>query len=146
MTRQARIATAKSCIDAMLVSDSAGLSECLAPDIVMIPPLPSYDRLRLIGRDNVVRGLISMCEAEYTSPRADYLNVVADENTVVIEWIISATIRSSGAPYKNWYCFIFAFEGDLIGEIREYADTAYGERSLGTLPADTITRMANRND
>jgi uncharacterized protein len=53
----------------------------------------------------------------------------ADGNVVVVEERMRATL-ASGLPYDNDYCFVFELEGGKIRRVREYMDTAKGDRMI----------------
>lgn len=50
--------------------------------------------------------------------------VLEQGNIVVIEATSLAALKS-GKTYANRYAFVIRFEGSLIGEVREYSDTAH---------------------
>lgn len=60
---------------------------------------------------------------------ADIHHVHIDRDTVFIEFTGRAA-TSKGRVYENSYCFVFAYEGDRVIEIREYMDTMYADRIL----------------
>ena len=67
----------------------------------------------IVGRDQIARS------------RGFY----ADGNIVVIEQRLRATL-ANGNAYDNDYCFVFELENDLIRRVREYMDTAKGNRMV----------------
>ena len=67
----------------------------------------------IVGRDQIARS------------RGFY----ADGNIVVIEQRLRATL-ANGNAYDNDYCFVLELENDLIRRVREYMDTAKGNRMV----------------
>lgn len=61
--------------------------------------------------------------------RVEYRGVHADHDVVVVEQTMSATL-ANGRHYQNDYCFVFELEDGLIKRVREYMDTARGERAI----------------
>lgn len=60
----------------------------------------------------------------------DLRTVVADGDTVVVEWSQSAR-TPAGAPYDDkGHCLVFEVSGGQIRSVREYLDTAYAKRVL----------------
>ena len=53
----------------------------------------------------------------------------AANGTVVVEETMSATL-ADGRPYVNDYCFVFELRDGLIRHVREYMDTARGNRMV----------------
>ena len=53
----------------------------------------------------------------------------ADGNIVVIEQRLRATL-ANGNAYDNDYCFVLELENGLIRRVREYMDTAKGNRMV----------------
>jgi uncharacterized protein len=53
----------------------------------------------------------------------------ADGNIVVIEQCLRAT-PANGNAYDNDYCFVVELENGLIRRVREYMDTATGNRMV----------------
>ncbi|MEJ7635252.1 nuclear transport factor 2 family protein [Aeromicrobium sp.] len=62
----------------------------------------------------------------------DFTNIVAAGSTVVVEETMSATL-ADGSDYVNDYCLIFELDGDRIRRVREYMDTARGNRQVRNL-------------
>ncbi len=62
----------------------------------------------------------------------DFTNIVAAGSTVIVEETMSATL-ADGNDYVNDYCLIFELDGDRIRRVREYMDTARGNRQVHNL-------------
>jgi len=58
---------------------------------------------------------------------AEFRGAYADGNIVVIEQRLRATL-ANGNAYDNDYCFVLELENGLIRRVREYMDTAKGNR------------------
>jgi uncharacterized protein len=59
----------------------------------------------------------------------DFRGVYADGNVVIIEQRMGATL-ANGKAYDNDYCFVFEVKDGLIHRVREYMDTAKGNRMV----------------
>ncbi|MFI0447932.1 nuclear transport factor 2 family protein [Actinomadura sp. 6N118] len=57
----------------------------------------------------------------------------ADGDRVIVEETMSATL-ANGNTYVNDYCFVFELRGGLIHRVREYMDTARGQRMVFSDP------------
>lgn len=53
----------------------------------------------------------------------------ADGDRVVVEETMTATL-ADGNHYANDYCFVFELRDGLIHRVREYTDTARGNRMI----------------
>ena len=54
--------------------------------------------------------------------RFDYQGCLADEQLVILQFVMSAT-TAAGDAYENDYCMVFRVEDGLISEVWEYFDT-----------------------
>jgi uncharacterized protein len=63
----------------------------------------------------------------------DFRGVYADGNVVIVEERMRATLRN-GNDYDNDYCFVFEVQDGLIRRVREYMDTAKGNRMVFGAP------------
>jgi ketosteroid isomerase-like protein len=60
---------------------------------------------------------------------AEFRGFYADGNMVVIEQRLRAKLPNGNA-YDNDYCFVLELENGLIHRVREYMDTAKGNRTV----------------
>ena len=58
-----------------------------------------------------------------------FIAMLADGDQVVVEERMKATLVN-GRPYELDYCFIFTLRDGLIARVREYMDTANGNRQV----------------
>jgi uncharacterized protein len=63
----------------------------------------------------------------------DFRGVYADGNIVIVEERMRATLRN-GNDYDNDYCFVFEVQNGHIRRVREYLDTAKGNRMVFGAP------------
>ena len=56
--------------------------------------------------------------------------LTADEDRVAAELQIRGKAAAGGAPYENWYHFLFRIRDGRIVEIREHLDSLYAFRTL----------------
>jgi uncharacterized protein len=61
--------------------------------------------------------------------QVEFRGFYADGDTVVVEERMSAVL-ANGRRYENDYCFVFELKQGLIERVREYMDTARGERAI----------------
>jgi ketosteroid isomerase-like protein len=87
----------------------------------------------LIGRDQIARIFATEIRKLFVADvAAEIRGFYADGNVVVIEQRLRATL-ANGNAYDNDYCFVLELENGLIRRVREYMDTAKGNRMvLGT--------------
>lgn len=77
------------------------------------------------GRDAVL-DLVRMRSYQVGSTRWRNQHVLYDEEegVVVLHTNLEAT-TNAGLDYDNPYCLLYRFEGDVVAEVWEHADTAY---------------------
>jgi ketosteroid isomerase-like protein len=84
----------------------------------------------IIGREEIARMFGSkIWKLFIANVRADVRGLYGDGDVVVLEQRMHATLRSGNA-YDNDYCFVLQLENGLIRRVREYMDTAKGNRLL----------------
>jgi uncharacterized protein len=96
----------------------------------------------IVGREQIGRMFgTEVWKLFATDVAADIRGVYADGNTVVIEQRLRATL-ANGNPYDNDYCFVLGLKDGLIRRVREYMDTAKGNRMVfGTDGNADATRL-----
>jgi ketosteroid isomerase-like protein len=57
-------------------------------------------------------------------------SLTADEDRVAAELVIRSRAAAGGAPYENWYHFLFRIRDGKIVQIREHLDSLYAFRAL----------------
>jgi ketosteroid isomerase-like protein len=84
----------------------------------------------LIGRDQIARMFGTEVRKLFVADvAAEFRGCYADGNIVVIEQRLRATL-ANGNAYDNDYCFVVELENGLIRRVREYMDTATGNRMV----------------
>jgi ketosteroid isomerase-like protein len=84
----------------------------------------------IIGRDQIARMFGTEVRKLFVADvSAEFRGFYADGDIVVIEQRLRATL-ATGNAYENDYCFILELEDGLIGRVREYMDTAKGNRMV----------------
>jgi ketosteroid isomerase-like protein len=87
----------------------------------------------MIGAHEIARFLTDELPRLYVKDvDIDFTNFIATGTTVVVEETMTATL-ADGSSYINEYCFIFELDGDRIRRVREYMDTAHGNRQMCNL-------------
>jgi uncharacterized protein len=82
----------------------------------------------MIGRQQIARLIGTQIWQLFTANVAiDFRGVYADGHIVVVEERMRATL-SNGNAYDNDYCFVFEVKDGLVHRVREYMDTAKGNR------------------
>jgi len=82
------------------------------------------------GREEIARMFATEIRKLFVADvSADFRGFYADGNVVVIEQRLRATL-ANGNAYDNDYCFVLEFESGLIRRVREYMDTAKGNRMV----------------
>jgi ketosteroid isomerase-like protein len=84
----------------------------------------------MVGREQIARLLGTEIWKLFTANVAvDFRSVHAAGNVVVVEQRLHATL-ANGNTYENDYCFVFEVKGGLVHRVREYMDTAKGNRMV----------------
>ncbi len=132
---------ARAFLDAMVVGDAAAMEATLAEDAAMVLPRPTMSGRAFAGRENLLTALVGL-NARYESPRAEYGTVLAGPDAVAVEWCLTASLVSNGAPYEQFYGWFFDIRDGRITEIREYMDTEYGLRMSDAASSGVLARHA----
>jgi ketosteroid isomerase-like protein len=140
-TQEQTEALVRRFLDGVLAADAGAITATLADGARLVLPRPTMAGRVIEGSENLADALVGLM-AMYESPRSSYGTVVADGPHAVAEWRLSATIRSSGIPYEQFYCWVFDVDGDRIAEVREYIDTLYGTAVMGENAASTVDAHA----
>ena len=125
-------------IEGILNRDAELLRKHLASDAVFQLPLPAFEGKAIRGLDNIVPVFSTMRASNYTNAQGKIFSIVSSGDRVIIEWIVSSTVKATGAAYKSWYCFSYRLEHGKVAEALQYADTAYGRDMLGEGPTKAV--------
>jgi ketosteroid isomerase-like protein len=84
----------------------------------------------IVGKDQIARMFATEVRKLFVADvAAEFHGFYADGNIVVIEQRLRATL-ANGNAYDNDYCFVLELENGLIRRVREYMDTAKGNRMI----------------
>jgi ketosteroid isomerase-like protein len=124
--------TVQRYLDALMAGDIDVVRACFAEDATwsMHGDLPIAGPWK--GRDAIVDDFLQQLGATLFEPgsqRFEFPLLVAEGDTVVLEWRVHARSRV-GADYENEYCGVFVVEEGRISEVREYMDTRSAARVL----------------
>src|SRR5947209_2306552 len=124
--------TVQRYLDALVAGDSAVIRDSFAEDAVwsMHGDLPIAGPWR--GRDAIVDDFLTEVGGALFEPGTvtfEFPLLVADGDTVVLEWRVHARTRA-GTQYDNEYCGVFIVRDGKICEVREYLDTRYAAQKL----------------
>src|SRR5262245_21894165 len=76
-----------------------------------------------VGRQQLVEDALTPQRAKLAGPPTPtVLRMIAEGDTVVIEWVGKATTKS-GKPYNNSYCYVVQIENGKIIRGTAYLDT-----------------------
>ena len=76
-----------------------------------------------VGRRQLVENALKPQRAKLTGPPTPVVkNMIAEGNTVVIQWMGRGTTRT-GQPYNNTYCYVVQLENGKITRGTAYLDT-----------------------
>lgn len=128
-------------LEAMSNADADGQARCLAPDAVT----NTKGFAQVSGRrtrDMMIATTAAFKDIVPTGFRPRIDKVVAEGDTVVIEWEGNAVLRN-GQPYANQYVFIFAFRDGLITQLNEYFCTVLADTTILPLLAEQSAGMAH---
>jgi len=124
--------TVQRYLDALVAGDMATIRDSFTEDATwsMHGDLPIAGPWK--GRDATVDDFLTEVGNELYEPGTvtfDFPLLIAEGDTVVLEWHVHARARS-GTPYENQYCGVFDCRDERIHEVREYLDTRYAARTL----------------
>ncbi len=122
---------------ALASRDPARIAAMFAADAEWIAPNGNATAVALngpshmIGRDQIAKSLGSDIWKLFAADvKVEFRGVYADGDiVVVVEHRMQATLANRSA-YDNDYCFVFEVENGLIRRVREYMDTAKGQRMI----------------
>jgi hypothetical protein len=84
----------------------------------------------MVGREQIARMFGSEIWKLFAADVCvDFQGLHADAHAVILEQRMRATLRNGNA-YDNDYCFVLELENGLIRRVREYMDTAKGNRMV----------------
>jgi ketosteroid isomerase-like protein len=84
----------------------------------------------ITGRDQIAGMFATKIRKLFVADvAADFRGCYVDGDTVVIEQRLRATL-ANGNAYDNDYCFVLELKNGLIHRVREYMDTAKGNRKV----------------
>jgi ketosteroid isomerase-like protein len=130
-------------LHAMSAGDADGQAACLTPDAFTITKgFAGVSGQR--NRETMLATVEAFRDIVPTGFREKILRVVAEGDTVVIEWEGDALL-SNGTPYGNQYVFIFTFRDGLICQLNEYFCTVLADKAILPLLAQKSKEMAHGN-
>jgi len=102
--------------------DAKFLGEVLADnfEFEMMGRLPGIAPMR--GKDPFIAGIIKTMAAMFPKGLNLKIHTVIAEGPHVAIQAESDTVASTGKKYANRYHFYFRFDGDKLGQVREYND------------------------
>ncbi|MEW9856793.1 nuclear transport factor 2 family protein [Novosphingobium sp. M1R2S20] len=130
-------------LTAMSEGDSSAQAECLADDATTV----THGFAQVSGtrnRDTMLATVAAFNEIVPTGFRPTFHKVVAEGDTVFVEWEGNAVL-SNGTPYCNQYVFIFTFADGRIRRIDEYFCTVLADTTILPLLAEKSAEMAHGN-
>lgn len=120
--------------------DPALIAKMFTADAEWLAPANNATAAALSGPSHLVggNGIARMIGQEIwrlfaSNVTVDIRGVYADGNVVIIEERMRATLRN-GNDYDNDYCFVFELQDGRIHRVREYLDTAKGNRMVFGAP------------
>ena len=111
--------------DAWIRGDGGPLFEHVADDVVWTIPGTCPGSGTWHGKQEFFERSARPVAERLRAPSrpAEVRNVVAEGDTVVVEWRGTATMKS-GRPYDNSYCWVLHLRDGMIREVVAYIDTA----------------------
>jgi uncharacterized protein len=105
-------------IEAMGEADAEKMAVCLTEDAFATAKgfgqlSGNRDRAAMLGTTSAFKNVVP------TGLRPSIKRIIADEDTVAVEWEGDAMLKS-GKPYCNQYCMVFTMRGGLISQLNEY--------------------------
>ncbi len=122
--------------EAFKTRDPKRIAAMFTPDAEWLAPANNATavalngRSHMVGQDEIGRLIGQEIWKLFTADVAiDFRGVYADGDVVIIEQRMRATL-ASGNAYDNDYCFVFEVKDGLVHRVREYMDTAKGNRMV----------------
>ena len=122
--------------EAFASRDSQRISAVFTKDAEWIAPKGNATAIALnstdhmIGSEEIGRLLGTEIWKLFTEKvKVEFRGIYADGNVVIAEERMRASL-ANGNAYDNDYCFVFEVENGLISRVREYMDTAKGNRMV----------------
>jgi len=122
--------------EAFASRDSQRISAVFTKDAEWIAPKGNATAIALnstdhmIGSEEIGRLLGTEIWKLFTEKvKVEFRGIYADGNVVIVEERMRASL-ANGNAYDNDYCFVFEVENGLISRVREYMDTAKGNRMV----------------
>jgi ketosteroid isomerase-like protein len=76
-----------------------------------------------VGRERLIEHALTPQRAKLAGPPTPtVLNLIAEGDTVVIQWVGKGTTKA-GQPYNNSYCYVVQMENGRITRGTAYLDT-----------------------
>src|SRR5271166_6446151 len=102
--------------------DAKFLGELLADnfEFEMMGRLPGVAPMR--GKDAFIKGITATMAAMFPKGLNLKIHTVISEGSQVAIQAESDTVAGNGKKYANRYHFYFRFDGDKLGQVREYND------------------------
>ena len=126
-------------LEAMPTRDLAVIGECLAEDVVQNyqrPSIQNDDGTRsassLRGRANILAEIEAYYYQLYRPGTITVRieNLVAEDDLVAAQFVLSAITARRDEPYENFYHFLYRCQGGKVVEYWEYVDTRYAAQML----------------
>lgn len=119
-------------LDALVHGDVATVRDSFAEDAdwTIFGDLPISGPWR--GRDSIVDDFLGQVSGTLMEPGSasfEFGTMVAEEDTVALEWRVHARTMS-GRDYDNAYCGVFVVRDGRIQTVREYLDSGYAAHTL----------------
>jgi ketosteroid isomerase-like protein len=130
--------TALAFLQAMWASDVATAAGLLAPDARSMLPRSMSGNERSAPAAQAIESLVNGLFSQFLSPPglvADVRHVVADGETVLVEYEVTGTL-ASGAEYANDAVMSITTADGLITQMRPYGDTKYIHDMMMVEPAE----------
>jgi ketosteroid isomerase-like protein len=130
-------------LEAMSEGDAAGQAACLTDDAFTV----TRGFAQVSGRRDRATMLATVeafKEVVPTGFRPKVLRVIAEGDTVMVEWEGNATL-SNGVAYGNQYVFLFTLRDGLICRLDEYFCTVLADSTIMPLLAQKGAELAHGN-
>jgi ketosteroid isomerase-like protein len=127
--------------DAVNRGDMATIEALLDDDATFWVPPSLPDGVEFRGKAMVLKLFtesVSLYDAD-AGLSVTIHSMTAEEDRVAVELVIRGRAANGGAPYENWYHFLFRVRDGHITSIREHLDSLYAFRAL-FIPAGITER------
>jgi ketosteroid isomerase-like protein len=119
-------------MEAMHVGDLEVVGACVSDDVTRYGPRPSSKFAPPVhGREAFLAAYHGPEYFQMGTLSMEIEHMVEENGFVAVQFVLRARTRN-GAPYENYYHFLFECAGGKVKTIWEYIDTLYAQKTFAS--------------